>query len=71
MKTLNKIPFFIIDNSPIKVVSASRAEDFTLTNLEQIQHIRGGFSSTGEPGTFIFEFRNDRGNEEFIEFVYE
>jgi len=68
MKTLNKIPFFVIDNSPIKVVSASRIEDFALTSLEQIQHIRGGFSSTENANTFIFEYRD---NGDFIEFVYE
>lgn len=70
--SMRKIPFMIVDDSPIEIESASCMKWFKFSKLSDFQSIRGGFSETDKnPKTYIFE-RGKPGTQDyqFAEFKF-
>lgn len=54
--SVTKIPFLVVDDSPIEVESASRMDWFQFTKLSDFASIQGGFSRTDKtPETIVFQ----------------
>mgnify|MGYP001559474689 CR=1 FL=1 len=65
--SLQRIPFFVMDNSAIEVVSASKRKDFNLKKLNDFINKRGGFSrDEDDPNHYFFEYSNG----DFVEFYF-
>ena len=54
-----KIPFMVLDDSPIQVQSATHEKHFNLKTMNDFASFRGGFEETDKPdGTMFFVFSN-------------
>ena len=70
--SITKIPFMVLDDSKIKVQSATHAKHFNLKTLNDFVNFRGGFEETDkEDGTMFFVFSNPEHKPiaDFIEFI--